>query len=217
MPQTQSLELPGEPTLDTGVDTVDAEKVDQYLNDKLIGDRIRRLRLKRSMGLVELGTRTGLSASFLSQLETGRVVPTIRNLAKLALVFEKDLSYFFRQEKHLSLRVLRQADRVRLNLNTKGRSRFISESLSSLVPDRRLVPCLAEFVPGGARCDFTPRVFRGLELIYLLDGSLCLETTGEQQLLQTGDVACIDAKTKRHYHCTGERNAKAMIITFPQD
>ncbi len=34
------------------------------------------------MGLVELGRHTGLSASFLSQLETGRVVPTLRNLAR---------------------------------------------------------------------------------------------------------------------------------------
>ena len=57
------------------IDAVEAEKVEQYIDDKFIGERIRRLRLKRSMGLVELGTRTGLSASFLSQLETGRVVP----------------------------------------------------------------------------------------------------------------------------------------------
>ena len=203
--------------VDSGVDTVDENKVEQFIDEKLIGERIRRLRLKRSMGLVELGTRTGLSASFLSQLETGRVVPTIRNLAKLALVFEKDLSYFFRQEKSLTLRTLRKSDRVRLNLNTKGKSRFISESLGSLVPDRRMVPCLAEFVPGGAHCDFTPRVFRGLELVYVLEGSLCLETTSEQQLLTTGDVACIDAKTKRHYVCSGDHPAKVMIITFPQE
>ena len=202
---------------DSGVDTVDENKVEQFIDEKLIGERIRRLRLKRSMGLVELGTRTGLSASFLSQLETGRVVPTIRNLAKLALVFEKDLSYFFRQEKTLTIRTLRKSDRVRLNLNVKGKSRFISESMGSLVPDRRMVPCLAEFVPGGSHCDFTPRVFRGLELVYVLEGSLCLETTSEQQLLTTGDVACIDAKTKRHYVCTGDQPAKTMIITFPQD
>lgn len=216
MPNTQK-EVPVAAPDDNHVDTVDDNKVEQFIDEKLIGERIRRLRLKRSMGLVELGTRTGLSASFLSQLETGRVVPTIRNLAKLALVFEKDLSYFFRQEKTLALRTLRKSDRVRLNLNIKGKSRFISESLGSLIPDRRMVPCLAEFVPGGARCDFTPRVFRGLELIYILEGAVCLETTSEQQLLSSGDVACIDAKTKRHYHCTGENPAKVMIITFPQD
>jgi len=69
---------------------VDAETTSQVIAEKHIGDRIRRLRLKKSMGLVELGQRTGLSASFLSQLETGRVVPTLRNLARIAMVFSKD-------------------------------------------------------------------------------------------------------------------------------
>jgi transcriptional regulator with XRE-family HTH domain len=67
-----------------------------FIAEKHIGERIKRLRLKKSMGLVELGRHTGLSASFLSQLETGRVVPTLRNLARIAMVFSKDLSYFFR-------------------------------------------------------------------------------------------------------------------------
>ena len=51
--------------------------------EKRIGERIKHLRLKKSMGLVELGRHTGLSSSFLSQLETGRVVPTLRNLARI--------------------------------------------------------------------------------------------------------------------------------------
>ena len=47
---------------------VDSETVDRFIAEKRIGERIRRLRLKKSMGLVELGRHTGLSASFLSQL-----------------------------------------------------------------------------------------------------------------------------------------------------
>src|SRR5580658_3710993 len=74
---------------------VDPETAERFIAEKRIGERIKRLRLKKSMGLVELGKHTGLSASFLSQLETGRVVPTLRNLARIAMVFSKDLSYFF--------------------------------------------------------------------------------------------------------------------------
>src|SRR5260370_17199676 len=74
---------------------VDGGIVEAVISEKRIGERIKYLRLKRSMGLVELGRHTGLSASFLSQLETGRVVPTLRNLARIAMVFSKDLSYFF--------------------------------------------------------------------------------------------------------------------------
>ena len=66
---------------------VNGAAAEAFITEKRIGERIKRLRLKRSMGLVELGKHTGLSASFLSQLETGRVVPTLRNLALIAMVF----------------------------------------------------------------------------------------------------------------------------------
>jgi transcriptional regulator with XRE-family HTH domain len=208
--------MPDTPRMEPEVDVVEADKVQQYLDEKLIGQRIRRLRLKHSMGLVDLGARTGLSASFLSQLETGRIVPTIRNLAKIALVFEKDLSWFFRREKSVSFRTLRRDDRVRLNLNVKGASRFVSESLSALIPDRRMVPCLAELIPGGERCDFVPRIFHGLEFIYVIEGTVCLWTPARSQELSLGDVAWIDASSKRQYTCTGDVRAKLMIVTFPQ-
>ena len=71
------------------------EQIEKTLLSAGIGQKIRRLRLKRSMGLVEMGAKTGLSASYLSQLETGRVIPTLRNLTRIALVFKTDLSYFF--------------------------------------------------------------------------------------------------------------------------
>ena len=76
----------------------DSNTAERFITEKRLGERIRRLRLKKSMGLVELGKHTGLSASYLSQLETGRVVPTLRNLARIAMVFSKDLSYFFENE-----------------------------------------------------------------------------------------------------------------------
>ncbi len=209
--------MPSTPPVEHEIDAVEAEKVEQYIDDRFIGERIRRLRLKRSMGLVELGTRTGLSASFLSQLETGRVIPTIRNLAKLALVFQKDLSYFFRQERQVTFRSMRKNDRVRLTRNSKDGSKFVSESLSALIPDRRMVPCLAEFFPGEQPCEFTPKIFAGTEFVYVLEGSLCLSSTSGREQMDGGDVGWIDGRTKRQYICSGEKSAKAMILTLPQE
>jgi DNA-binding XRE family transcriptional regulator len=74
---------------------MEGDAIEAFIKDKRIGLRIRALRQKNGMGLVDLGLHVGLSASFLSQLETGRVVPTLRNLARIAMVFSKDLSYFF--------------------------------------------------------------------------------------------------------------------------
>ena len=200
-----------------GFRAIEDERVQEYLDERVLGERIRSLRLKRSMGLIELGTRTGLSASFLSQLETGRVVPTLRNLARIALVFDKDLSWFFREDKPISFRILRRSERVRLILDRKDASRFVSESLGALVPDRTIVPCLAEFHPRAATCEFTPKIFTGQEFVYVIDGQLWIITPRDKQLLETGDVAWIDGSTKRQYECSGESTAHAMIITFHKD
>src|ERR1017187_4741917 len=90
---------------------VDPETAERFVAEKRIGERIKRLRLKKSMGLVELGKHTGLSASFLAQLEPGRVVPTLRNLARIAMVFSKDLSYFFENDAAAVFRIHRRKDR----------------------------------------------------------------------------------------------------------
>src|ERR1700722_15044453 len=126
---------------------VDGEAAESFIAEKRIGERIKHLRLKKSMGLVELGRHTGLSASFLSQLETGRVVPTLRNLARIAMVFSKDLSYFFESEPQSLFRVHRSKDRVRLPQSGVPDPSYFFESLGYMVPDRQLDPYYAEFLP----------------------------------------------------------------------
>src|SRR5579863_3808022 len=128
---------------------IDPETAERFIAEKRIGERIKRLRLKKSMGLVELGKHTGLSASFLSQLETGRVVPTLRNLARIAMVFSKDLSYFFETEPQAMFRVHRRKERVRLPQTGVESPTYFFESLGYMVPDRHMDPYFAEFIPLG--------------------------------------------------------------------
>ena len=109
------------------------EAAEAFISEKRLGERIKALRLRKSMGLVELGRHTGLSASFLSQLETGRVVPTLRNLARIAIVFSKDLSYFFEPEPKTLFRVHRSSDRVRLPQTGADEPSYFFESLGYMV------------------------------------------------------------------------------------
>ena len=175
-------------------DAVDQSTIEASIEAKAIGERIRRLRLKRSMGLVELGRQTGLSASFLSQLETGRVVPTLRNLARICIIFGKDLSYFFDETKANCFRISRAKNRTRFPLGNKKSPFLIAESLSSLVPDRRIVPCIAEFLPGFESDAFDAQTFPGMEFVYVIEGSIHVSTVAKEALLGTGDIAWIDGR-----------------------
>ena len=195
------------------LDSVDAEQVESSIQAKQIGDRIRRLRSRRSMGLVELGTRTGLSASFLSQLETGRVIPTVRNLARIALTFNKDLAYFFRDDTPLTFRTMRQGERIRIHRSSDMAASFFSESMHSLVADGQMVPCIAEFAKSEIDAVFKPKIFDGVEFTFIMEGSLLLNSEGESAMLHSGDIAWLDGTRKRSYCCPSGIAAKAMIIT----
>lgn len=187
-----------------------------FIAEKHIGERIRRLRLKRSMGLVELGRHTGLSASFLSQLETGRVVPTLRNLARIALVFGRDLSYFFEPEPHPLFRVHRRTERVRLPQSGVDDPTYYFESLAYMVPERQLDPYYAEFVPVKKPGEVKPHVHPGYEFLYVLQGELEIRHADRSHSLAAGDSVYFDAGTAHSYRCVGAGPAVALIVTMHQ-
>jgi transcriptional regulator with XRE-family HTH domain len=191
---------------------VATEVAENFIMEKRLGDRIKQLRLKKSMGLVELGRHTGLSASFLSQLETGRVVPTLRNLARIALVFSKDLSYFFDPEPKTLFRVQRGKDRIRLPQSGTDDPAYYFESLGYLVPDRQLDPYFAEFLP-----NVTPRrahQHSGCEFLYVLEGALDIQHGEQKHRLEAGDAVYFDANTPHSYSNGGSASAKALIVTL---
>ena len=195
---------------------VDGEAAESFIAEKRIGERIKHLRLKKSMGLVELGRHTGLSASFLSQLETGRVVPTLRNLARIAMVFSKDLNYFFEPEPQTLFRVHRGKDRVRLpQSNTEDPSYFF-ESLGYMVPDRQLDPYFAEFLPHKAGREPRAHQHVGCEFLYLLSGSLDLRHGEATHRVDAGDAVYFDATTIHSYQCSSDSPATAVIVTLQQ-
>src|SRR5690348_18162219 len=87
-----------------------------------IGPKIRSLRLKKKMGLVELGRHTGLSAAMLSKVERGKLFPTLPTLLRIALVFSVGLEYFFSddQKRHV-IGIVRSGERKGFPERTDGR------------------------------------------------------------------------------------------------
>ena len=134
---------------------------------------------------MELGRHTGLSASFLSQLETGRVVPTLRNLARIAMVFSKDMSYFFEPERPELFRINRFESRQRMPQTGSAEPGYYFESLGQVPADQTITPYVAEFLPVSA-----PRSHRhsGTEFLYVLSGQLKL--AHEAQTQQAGGGGC---------------------------
>jgi transcriptional regulator with XRE-family HTH domain len=195
------------------------EAAEALLEGKRLGERIKFLRQRKGMGLVELGRYTGLSASFLSQLETGRVVPTLRNLARIAMVFSRDLSYFFQPDQPELFRIVRASERQRLPQTGTDEPGYFFESLGQ-VPNgsgERIAPYVAEFLPktGETRAPKSHQ-HQGAEFLYMLSGQLKLTHDGKEDFVESGDAVYFHANVPHSYECVGEEMCTALILTVPR-
>jgi transcriptional regulator with XRE-family HTH domain len=194
---------------------VTPEAAEAFIENKRIGDRIKFLRQRKGMGLVELGRHTGLSASFLSQLETGRVVPTLRNLARIAMVFSKDLSYFFEPERPELFRTVRAVDRQRLPQTGVDEPAYFFESLGQIPGESPIAPYVAEFQPANGQRPVREHQHAGSEFLYVLDGKLAITHQGKSEVIESGDAVYFHADAQHSYQCVGEKPCSALILTMP--
>lgn len=184
------------------------------LKDYAIGEKIRSLRLKKKIGLVELGQHTGLSPAMLSKIETGRLFPTLPTLLRIALVFSVGLEYFFAGARDKPLvAVVRKAERVRLPERQDGREiAYRFESLDYPAAERRFNSYYAEFFPV-IREKLRMHTHAGVEFIYTLQGTLSVHVDAEEHALESGDSMYFDSGIRHGYRGRRGRACSAIVVT----
>ncbi len=186
------------------------------LNDYGIGEKLRGLRLRKKMGLVELGRHTSLSAAMLSKVERGKLFPTLPTLLRIAMVFSVGLEYFFSddQKRHV-VAIVRRSERKRFPERPDGRDiSFYFESLDFAAVERKLNAYHAEFQslpPGRARLHHHP----GVEFLSVLRGRLELHIGTEDHTLGTGDSIYFDSSLPHSYRRVSPKPCSGIIVTVP--
>jgi transcriptional regulator with XRE-family HTH domain len=177
-----------------------------------IGPKIRALRLKKKLGLVQLGEHTGLSPGMLSKIERGALFPTLPTLLRIALVFGVGLEHFFvESNERTAVAVIRKGDRLRLpNRPDEAPPSYLFESLDFPVTDRKMEAFLAEF-PIQSKPS-TPHQHEGAELIYVIKGQLVVNIDGEDFVLDTGDAMYFDSSAPHNYRREGRTSCSAIVV-----
>jgi len=186
------------------------ETLDRYR----LGEKLRHLRLRRKMGLVELSRHTGLSPALLSKLEHGKLYPTLPTLSRIALVFSVGLEYFFGDEKERhTFAMVRRKDRLRFpEAPDLEQAAFDFESLDYLANDRKFNAYLADFRSVAAE-HVRLHQHAGVEFIYVLKGKLALKVGAEQEFLEAGDSLYFDSQLPHGYSRVGTKTCTALVIT----
>lgn len=181
-----------------------------------IGEKLRTLRLRKSMGLVELSKHTGLSAALLSKLERGKLFPTLPTLLRIAMVYSVGLEYFFTDErKRRVVSVVRREDRVRFPERPGVQDvPYYFECLDYKATERKMSAFVAEFQEVLAE-KAKPHQHPGVELLYLIKGSLTIKIGSEEFQLEAEDAIYFDAAVLHSYRRRGAKTCTGVIVTVP--
>jgi transcriptional regulator with XRE-family HTH domain len=192
------------------------ETIRRLLSSYDLGRKLRQLRLRKKIGLTDLGKHTGLSASMLSQLENGKLVPTLPTLARIASVFDVGLDHFFAPKRRKSLfSVVRGAERIRFPERPGiAKPGFFFECLAFAAQDKGLQAYLADF-PKRAAENIALHFHEGAEFIHVLSGTLGIYHEEEEHLLEAGDSAYFDSSEPHGYRGASTKSARAVVITTP--
>jgi transcriptional regulator with XRE-family HTH domain len=191
-----------------------SESLKKGIQAYAIGDKLRALRLKKKMGLVELGGHTGLSAAMLSKVERGKLFPTLPTLLRIAMVFSVGLEYFFADDsKRHVLAIVRRNERKRFPERPDGRDiSFYFESLDFAATDRKLDAYYAEFQPlppGRAR----RHQHGGVEFLSVLHGKLEIRVGNDEHVLDAGDSIYFDSSLPHSYRRLSQKRCSAIVVT----
>jgi mannose-6-phosphate isomerase-like protein (cupin superfamily) len=188
--------------------------VEEGLKRYEIGSKVRALRLRKKMGLVELGRHTGFSAALLSKVESSKIFPPLGTLLRIAMVFGVCLDYFFTEPREKPvLAIVRKKDRMRF-ANTAGakNASYEFESLDFPANDRLTSSYLAEFFevkPERAAVHAHP----GVETIYVISGRLAIAFGTDEHVLTAGDSIYFDSSVPHSYRRVGSAECRAVVVT----
>jgi transcriptional regulator with XRE-family HTH domain len=180
-----------------------------------IGPKIRALRSKKLLSLMQLGEHTGLSASLLSKIERGQLVPTLPTLHRIAQVFGVGLEHFFVDtSERPTVAVVRKKDRLRLpNRPDEESPAYFFESLDFPVTDRKMEAYYAEFKAHAKPME--PHQHAGAEIIYVVTGQLVVNIDGEDTMLGQGDSIYFDSSFPHSYRQHGRAVCSAVVVVTP--
>ena len=172
-----------------------------------ISEKIRNLRKEQELTLKDLSIKTGLSVSFLSQVENGYSSLAITSLKKISEALNVTMNYFFKAPEIHNFLVVTDEEKafkiegsnsqfIRISGDFTGRK---IESMIIIIPPQQ--------IHGSNKCNHP-----GEEFVYVLEGTLMVNLAGIDYLVKAGDS--IQYPSTIDHSWTNPLNEKAKLLSI---
>lgn len=173
-----------------------------------IGKRIRTRRKELGFSLRQLGKKTSVSASFLSQVENDQVSPSLNSLQSISTALEVPMFYFLNDMQGGA--VVRAGERRKL---------YFSDSkigYDLLTPDfsRQMMSVLIRLEPYACRIAM-PLARATEQWMHVMKGSMKIIIGDDPHLLETGDTIYYDGDLLREFSSVSDEELVVICCVSP--
>lgn len=178
------------------------------------GKKLRDARRRLGRTLKDVATSAGVSEGHLSKIETGKAVPSLPVLHRIASRLGINLAYLFDYTGDEKAVVLRPGRRPLITLDPLRNGRGVTlERVIAHAPENTLQCNIHILEPGGASDGQISH--EGEEVGYVIEGRVELKLDDEVHLLGPGDAFHFRSNRDHGYRNVGDGRARIFWVNTP--
>lgn len=175
-----------------------------------VGKRIHSERLKYGLNLNDLAKAVDLSPSFLSLLENGKTVPSLKVLDKISSYFSIHIAELFEEEQDEDVIFIAQNKQIEVGADSDRLLRFLLPKTTTSIE-----PVLITLAPKAIDNDYT--IHKGIEFGYVMDGTVVVQLQNRETITcEEGDSILYQASIPHKLINPTQKTVRGLWINVPE-
>jgi transcriptional regulator with XRE-family HTH domain len=176
-----------------------------------LGARIKALRTERGLQQRQLAEKADLTPSMVSQIESGRLTPSLHTLGRLAATLGVSIASLFDGQPAGRIHVTRRKDYPVVTFDG-SRERWAVLGAGLFEGKVRAVVTTLDGRGRGVTTDKVVIKSGQQKLFYVLEGKVALLYNGDRHALTVGDSALLDGGVPHGWENLGRRRARVLWV-----
>lgn len=188
-------------------------------NSMSVGEKIKSLRIERSMSPADLAAKSGISTADLARVEQNELAPPLGIIVNVAKVLAVPVGDLFGDSGDSPFCIVRSENGAAVSRFSTAYAKscgYTYQGLGQQKRNRQMEPFLVTLNPKQGH-EVLANEHIGEEFIYVLEGKVEVRLADHTDILNPGDSIYYDSNVPHVISCHGDEPAKILAVIYAKE